>query len=324
MTDIVPVPAAPSVPMYPALGSLNFNAEAYAYGTAMPGVVTAIRAMADAAHTNATAAQEQAQASALERLNAIAATTAIKDATRDYRDAAAISALAAQGAANFRGKWSALVGAIAMPATVLHSGKFWALLQPLADITAAEPGVSAAWASTTAAAPHIAYDDRATLRSTPGAPGDQALVGGLGLFVFYEGTDEPDDDESCFATGAGQWLLQCPNWDLLSSWQMPDDDARDWYLLRGTALCAITFVGGQLSASFIGTVIGAIPGDSVIATPPAQLGRDLQDSGRLAYHAYVSALDTVTVTLTAAHSSATTNPAIQTAWPITVIKGVQS
>lgn len=64
MTDIVNPPAAPTVPPYPALGSSNFNAEAYTYGSSMPGVVAGIQAMAQAAWTNAVAAQERAVAAA--------------------------------------------------------------------------------------------------------------------------------------------------------------------------------------------------------------------------------------------------------------------
>ncbi|MDA8521972.1 hypothetical protein [Acidovorax sp. NCPPB 4044] len=64
MTDIVPVPAAPTVPLYPALGSANFNTEAYNYGSSMPGVVAGIVALVQAAWTNATAANERAVAAA--------------------------------------------------------------------------------------------------------------------------------------------------------------------------------------------------------------------------------------------------------------------
>ncbi|WP_052712025.1 pyocin knob domain-containing protein [Paracidovorax citrulli] len=64
MTDIVPTPAPPTVPPYPALGSSNFNSEAYTYGSNMPGVVAGIQAMCQAAWTNAVAGQERATAAA--------------------------------------------------------------------------------------------------------------------------------------------------------------------------------------------------------------------------------------------------------------------
>ncbi|HBK01158.1 MAG TPA: hypothetical protein DDZ62_15195 [Delftia acidovorans] len=65
MTDIVPTPAAPTVPTYPALGSANFNQEAYTYGTSMPAVSLRIWEIGKASETNATAAGERAEASAL-------------------------------------------------------------------------------------------------------------------------------------------------------------------------------------------------------------------------------------------------------------------
>lgn len=202
--------------------------------------------------------------------------------------------------------------------------------------------------------PTYAYGDRASLRSLTPADGAQVIVEGLGLFVFYAGSDEPDDDESCFATSTGRWLLEAVHWDVVDAWQHPNDDYRDAWIedeplrfvaqfdgifpsrfassfassfasrvLNGTATCAITSVAATSSASFTGTVTGAAVGDHVIATPPGQLGSDAANTSRLAYHAWVSAANTVTVMLTnASAAAATTNSAIQTAWPITVIKNI--
>lgn len=190
----------------------------------------------------------------------------------------------------------------------------------------------------------LTYDNRATLRSTPAIAGKQSIVDGLGLFVHHVGSDEPDDDESCFATATGRWLLECPHWDVIDAWQRPDSHAERFAedfaaafpdafgeaiengglapIINGTATCAITSVASASSASFVGTVTGAAVGDRVIATPPAQLGSDAANTGRLSYHAWVSAADTVTVMLTnASAASATTNAAVRAAWPITVIKG---
>lgn len=198
-----------------------------------------------------------------------------------------------------------------------------------ADIKALQSAAGGAIASYT-------YADRAQLRTTTGT---HAVVEGLGLFEYAPGSDEPDDDESCFATSSGRWLMVCPHWDAVSAWQLPDDEVRDEHdedealrfassfaskVLSGTATCAITSVANVSSASFTGTVIGASVGDRVIATPPAELGSTAAFTGRLSYHTWVSAADTVTVMLTnASAAAATTNTAIRTAWPITVIKGVQ-
>lgn len=182
----------------------------------------------------------------------------------------------------------------------------------------------------------IAYSDRANLRTLLPVAGALVLVDGLGLFQFAAGSDEPDDDESCFAAASGRWLLMCPSWDVVNDWQLPDDDARDAWdedeparfansfaskVLHGTATCAITSVAGQSSVTFTGTVAGAAIGDRVIATPPAPLGDTATTTGYLSCHAFVSAANTVAVVLCAPYYAATTNPAIRTAWPITVIKG---
>lgn len=61
-----------------------------------------------------------------------------------YLDSASSAAIAI-AAANFKGNWSALTGALAVPASVYHSSKFWLLLSNLADVTAKVPGVDAEW-----------------------------------------------------------------------------------------------------------------------------------------------------------------------------------
>jgi len=52
----------------------------------------------------------------------------------------------AVAAANFKGDWSALVGALNIPASVFHNNTVWILLNDLADVTASEPSsVSVDW-----------------------------------------------------------------------------------------------------------------------------------------------------------------------------------
>lgn len=180
----------------------------------------------------------------------------------------------------------------------------------------------------------VAYDSRANLRTN--TTDAYAVVDGLGLFQYVVGSDEPDDDESCFATASGRWLLQAAHWDLVDAWQSLDNAVRDENdedeplrfassfaskVLTGAATCSITSVANVASTSFSGTVTGAAVGDRVIATPPAELGATNAETGRLSFHAWVSAANTVTVVLTnASAASANTNAAIRAAWPITVIK----
>ena len=55
------------------------------------------------------------------------------------------SAATALAAANYKGPWSACVGAANIPYCVSHVGTYWQLSSNLADVTAHEPGVHAEW-----------------------------------------------------------------------------------------------------------------------------------------------------------------------------------
>lgn len=173
--------------------------------------------------------------------------------------------------------------------------------------------------------PVIAYDNRGSLRTNTTA--GRAIVDGLGLFAFEAGSTEPDDDESCFATSTGRWLLEAVHWDVVDAWQAPDDAVRDEFdedeplrfassfaskVLTGTATSAITSVASVTQVNFTGTVTGAAVGDRVIATPPDAVGP------RIAAYARVTAANTVTVYLNNPSAAAQTIAA--GTWQITVIK----
>jgi hypothetical protein len=49
---------------------------------------------------------------------------------------------AALGAANYKGNWAALTGALNMPATVAHNGALWALNVNLANVTTSTPSLT--------------------------------------------------------------------------------------------------------------------------------------------------------------------------------------
>ena len=61
--------------------------------------------------------------------------------------AAQQAAQQAQASANFKGAWSALTGAISVPATVYHAGAYWNLLKNLANVAASQPGQTQDWAN---------------------------------------------------------------------------------------------------------------------------------------------------------------------------------
>lgn len=91
MTNPVSPPAAPAVPVYPSLGSPNFNQEAYTYGSSMPDVSAGIGAIGDAAYTNAVAADERAVAAN----NSAVSAAAQADAAMGYRNTAQAEAATA-------------------------------------------------------------------------------------------------------------------------------------------------------------------------------------------------------------------------------------
>ena len=340
-----------TIPALPALNraSPTFRSDLDSYFlTNLPattGAINAALAGIEADITQSETARDAAQGSAAaaqtERIAAQAARVAAQaSAAKVLSDGAAAVAAAQAANSSFMGAWTTLSGALAKPATVFHLRAYWVLLEAVGDVAANEPGVSAAWSKTFAAPLLLAYSERGQLRSFGGATGDFVLVDGLGLFALDAVSDEPDDDESCFVCASGRWLLQAASWDLIDAWQLPEVEERDAYdedeplrfassfeasfaskVLTGTAACAITSVATTASVGFPGTVTGAAVGDRVIATPPAALGATAAETGRLGYHAFVSAANTVTIMLTnASAAAANTNAAIRAAWPITVIK----
>ena len=68
------------------------------------------------------------------------------DSAESSAASASFSASAAASSANFKGNWSALTGALNIPASVQHNGSTWNLLVNLADVTLSEPGVTSDWA----------------------------------------------------------------------------------------------------------------------------------------------------------------------------------
>lgn len=96
MTDIVQIPDVLPISQYPALGSANFNQEAYNYARSVPPAVSRMREIAVACRTCAIAAQEYAQTAQSAALTA----TTQADAAMGYRNQAGNSATAAAGSAS--------------------------------------------------------------------------------------------------------------------------------------------------------------------------------------------------------------------------------
>ena len=352
LTPVPTIDPALPVPPNPADDEAVFDAKAYAWSEALPEFGSDVKAIGDATYANAQWAETKASEAATSASDASTSETNAGDSASAAAGSAsaasdsAVNALASEVAAS-----KLNLGDFSSPPTTDNQGQPLRINANYYDTTLGKirSWSGSAWADGISAVAgvssfngqtgdivlppgiiNIAYDHRAQLRSN--STGLHALVEGLGLFQYVSGSDEPDDDESCFATATGRWLLQAAHWDLVDAWQLPEVEERDAYdedeplrfaakVITGSATCAITSVTNVSSASFIGTVTGAAVGDRVIATPPAQLGSNATETGKLSCHAWVSAANTVTVMLTnASVAAATTNTAVQTAWPITVIK----
>lgn len=124
----IPIDALPPAPQ-PTDSAPDFNSKSFAMIGALDGFVTQTNAIAVATKSNADSAMGSAN-----------------DATQAALVASDASA-AAVGAAHFKGLWSSMTGALSKPATVKHNGRFWLLLNDLANVALSEPSVTADWTS---------------------------------------------------------------------------------------------------------------------------------------------------------------------------------
>lgn len=123
MTTVSPLPAVPSRGV-PSTFSTLFEA----FLTALKNTfVSEVNTVAGEVNTNATTAS-----------------TAAGTATTAAATATSAAATAAAGA-NFKGNWSALTGALAVPASVAHGGQLWLLNANIADVTTKTPGAASEW-----------------------------------------------------------------------------------------------------------------------------------------------------------------------------------
>lgn len=123
-----PVDALPTAP--DPNDRATFDSRAYPFQQALSGAYrTQMNALADNVNNNANEAS-------------LASTAAVTAAA-----SASTAASQAVAAANFKGEWPDLIGPLNKPACVKHNGRFWMLLNNLADVTASQPGVSADWTS---------------------------------------------------------------------------------------------------------------------------------------------------------------------------------
>ncbi|WP_322737037.1 hypothetical protein [Delftia tsuruhatensis] len=129
MTDIVTIPDVLPISPYPALGSINFNNEAYAYATSVPPAVSRMREIAVACRTCAVAAQEYAQTAQAAALTA----TTQADAAMGYRNQAGNSATAAASSASTAASAASYATAALATMQVMYLGSKAVTSHPTTD-----------------------------------------------------------------------------------------------------------------------------------------------------------------------------------------------
>ena len=160
------------------------------------------------------------------------------------------------------------------------------------------------------------YDDRGELRGKEPSDGDAALIRGLGVMVYQQGSTEPDDDETSIRTDdAGAWLLEAVHWDLVWAYTLTALEGR---IVGGSVTVGVTSVASAGSVTVTGDLLGARAGDVVVATPPGELG-----AGRLTYHAYVPATDQVSIVITNPSSASQSLGDAEGEWRVALIREVQ-
>jgi hypothetical protein len=166
--------------------------------------------------------------------------------------------------------------------------------------------------------PYYSYEDRGLLRTFSPQNGTQVLVDGLGMFIYTVGSDQPDDDESCFVAQGGSWILQYVTWDLVNNWQLPDAEFNNSITSRfyfGSGFCDLTSVSNTQKVSFSMPVIGAVPGAQVVVSPTYLF--QTTTTGGVGFYGIVETAGSVTVYLF--NPSASNQTIVTGTWVVAVI-----
>jgi hypothetical protein len=68
------------------------------------------------------------------------------------------------------------------------------------------------------------YENRGNVRSVDGYGDNKVFIESLGMFRWVAGSTEIDDDETCFSTATGAWLLEAAAWDFVFANWYPEID----------------------------------------------------------------------------------------------------
>ena len=317
------MPTIPTLPPYPSRGSApdQFSLQADAFVAAMPnwGVqVQAVGNQAAADAATATASMNSAVAAANYKGVYSAGTTYTVGQSVTY------------GSARFYAKTTNL-------GVTPVDGANWGIINEIPSQTGSAGRVLKTNGTTASWLPAVSvytYASRASVRSLTPLADELVVIESLGLFRWVSGSTELDDDETAFATASGVWELVAADPEYVyAAWIAEADDIRSELSASGTAAAAAylaskilrgsfnmsaTSLATITSTSFTATVAGAAVGDSVVVNPGDGFGTTAADRGKLSYVAYVSATNTVTVTIR--NASASTANMTASTWNVLVFK----
>jgi len=207
---------------------------AFDWGSAMPGFGNRIAAIGQNAYNNA----EEA------RLKALAAEGSAEAAAARLVDVQT-AANGAFAAANYKGEWSTLSGALNVPATVTHLGRLWYLKLNLANVTTQAPALGSTYwgevsrndftvlpcpAGTTNAADRGLYrmTSSASVLLLPGAPWHGMVVAAANLSGALTPVIQRNGKTIC--GDAEDYVMNVLGWQIVLQY---DSVSGDWMRVSG-------------------------------------------------------------------------------------------
>lgn len=235
----MPTPVPPIDPQLPPFPGPNtpesaYDDMAFDWGTAVPGHGNRIAAIGQNVYDNAVEARQSAEDAA--------------DSAQDAADQLVLVQTAANGAfaaANYKGDWAGLTGALAVPATVTHLGRLWYLKLNLANVTSQAPApgstywgevsrndftVLACPAGTTVAADRGMYrmSSGSSVLQLPASPFHGMVVAAVNV----SGTLTPyiQRNGKTICGDAEDYVMNVLNWQIMLQY---DSASGDWVRING-------------------------------------------------------------------------------------------
>ncbi|MEJ5128220.1 hypothetical protein WH367_19425 [Comamonas sp. MYb21] len=235
----MPTPVPPIDPQLPPFPGPNtpesaYDDMAFDWGTAVPGHGNRIAAIGQNVYDNAVEALQSAEDAA--------------DSAQDAADQLALVQTAANGAfaaANYKGDWAGLTGALAVPATVTHLGRLWYLKSNLANVASQTPALGSTYwgevsrndftvlpcpAGTTIAADRGMYrmSSGSSVLQLPASPFHGMVVAAVNMSGTLTPVIQRNGKTIC--GDAEDYVMNVLNWQIMLQF---DSATNDWVRISG-------------------------------------------------------------------------------------------